>query len=168
MYVNSIFQKRNAIYFEWMKEWEGFRSSRHSWENPKVLIFPQCLSFGLLFLLFGIVWCWRSISCFRLLASLPYMSISGWNIITPLKAFRLQIPVQYPILSQLLSSSDEKFYTNYFIWQVDYGLPAIFDIISFRLIWKIFCCQNVAIFLILYCWFYFDSSLQVFVKVIFS
>ena len=27
------------------------------------------------FLWFGIVWCWRSISCFRLLASLPYMSI---------------------------------------------------------------------------------------------
>ena len=26
------------------------------------------------FLWFGIVWCWRSISCFRLLASLPYMS----------------------------------------------------------------------------------------------
>ena len=24
---------------------------------------------------FGIVWCWRSTSCFRLLASLPYMSI---------------------------------------------------------------------------------------------
>ena len=38
-------------------------------------IFPQCLSFGLCFLWFGIVWCWRSISCFRLLASLPYMSI---------------------------------------------------------------------------------------------
>ena len=33
------------------------------------------LSFGLWFLWFGIVWCWRSISCFRLLASLPYMSI---------------------------------------------------------------------------------------------
>lgn len=29
------------------------------------------------------------------------------------------------------SSSDEKFYTDYFIWQVIYGLPAIFDIISF-------------------------------------
>ena len=27
------------------------------------------------FFWFGIVWCWRSISCFRLLASLPYMSI---------------------------------------------------------------------------------------------
>ena len=26
---------------------------------------------------FGIVWCWRSTSCFRLLASLPYMSISA-------------------------------------------------------------------------------------------
>ena len=26
---------------------------------------------------FGIVWCWRSISCFRLLASLPYMSINS-------------------------------------------------------------------------------------------
>ena len=29
------------------------------------------------FLWFGIVWCWRSISCFRLLASLPYMSINA-------------------------------------------------------------------------------------------
>lgn len=28
-----------------------------------------------LILLFGIVWCWRSISYFRFLASLPYMSI---------------------------------------------------------------------------------------------
>ena len=37
--------------------------------------FPQCLSFGLWF---GIVWCWRSISCFRLFASLPYMSIILW------------------------------------------------------------------------------------------
>ena len=41
------------------------------------------------------------------------------------------------------SSSDKKFYTDYFIWQVVYGLPAIFDIISFRLIYKIFCCQKI-------------------------
>ena len=34
--------------------------------------FGDIFSFGLWF---GIVWCWRSISCFRLLASLPYMSI---------------------------------------------------------------------------------------------
>lgn len=28
-----------------------------------------------MFMLHGIVWCWRSNSCFRLSASLPYMSI---------------------------------------------------------------------------------------------
>ena len=33
------------------------------------------MAFGLWFLCFGIVWCWRSISCFRLFASLSYMSI---------------------------------------------------------------------------------------------
>ena len=33
------------------------------------------MAFGLWFLWFGIVWCWRSISCFRLFASLSYMSI---------------------------------------------------------------------------------------------
>ena len=33
------------------------------------------LVFWSLVLLFGIVWCRRSISCFRLLASLPYISI---------------------------------------------------------------------------------------------
>ena len=32
------------------------------------------------FFWFGIVWCWRSISCFRLLASLPYMSISDGDV----------------------------------------------------------------------------------------
>ena len=36
------------------------------------------MSFGLWF---GIVWCWRSISCFRLLASLPYMSIGSRVVI---------------------------------------------------------------------------------------
>lgn len=41
------------------------------------------------------------------------------------------------------SSSDEKFYTDYFIWHVVYGLPAIFNIISFRLICIIFCCQKI-------------------------
>ena len=39
--------------------------------------FPQCLSFGLWLRWFGIEWCWRSISCFRLLVSLPYMSIEA-------------------------------------------------------------------------------------------
>ena len=34
-----------------------------------------------LILLFGIVWCWRSISCFRLLASLPYMSIRAGVVV---------------------------------------------------------------------------------------
>ena len=48
------------------------------WENLNFWIFPQCLSFNLLF---GIVWCWRSISCFRLLASLPYMSIRARVVI---------------------------------------------------------------------------------------
>lgn len=33
---------------------------------------------------------------------------------------------------------EQKFYTGYFIWQVVYGLPAIFGIISFRLICKNF------------------------------
>ena len=33
------------------------------------------LVFWSLIFLFGIVWCWQSISCFQLLASLPYMSI---------------------------------------------------------------------------------------------
>ncbi len=33
------------------------------------------LVFSSLVLWFGIVWCWRSICCFWLLASLPYMSI---------------------------------------------------------------------------------------------
>ena len=41
------------------------------------------------------------------------------------------------------SSSDKKFYTDYFIWQVVYGLPAIFDIISFRLICKIFVARKL-------------------------
>lgn len=41
------------------------------------------------------------------------------------------------------SSSDEKFYTDYFIWQVVYGLPAIFGIISFRLFINLFCCQKI-------------------------
>ncbi len=41
------------------------------------------------------------------------------------------------------SSSDEKFYTDYFIWQAVYELSAIFDIISFRSISKIFCCQKI-------------------------
>ncbi len=36
------------------------------------------------------------------------------------------------------SSSDEKFNTDYFIWQVVYGLLAIFAIFSFRLL-----CVNV-------------------------
>ena len=31
---------------------------------------------------FGIVWCWRSTSCFRLLASLPYMSISAGVVVS--------------------------------------------------------------------------------------
>ena len=31
---------------------------------------------------FGIVWCWRSTSCFRLLASLPYMSIDAAVIVS--------------------------------------------------------------------------------------
>ena len=43
--------------------------------KSKLLDFPTMLVFWSLVLLFGIVWCWRSISCFRLLASLPYMSI---------------------------------------------------------------------------------------------
>lgn len=30
-----------------------------------------------MFMLHGIVWCWRSNSCFRLSASLPYMSINA-------------------------------------------------------------------------------------------
>ena len=30
---------------------------------------------------FGIVWCWRSTSCFRLLASLPYMSIRAGVVV---------------------------------------------------------------------------------------
>ena len=47
----------------------------YPWFHSLLCTFPQCLSFGLCFLWFGIVWCWRSISCFRLLASLPYMSI---------------------------------------------------------------------------------------------
>ena len=47
------------------------------------------------------------------------------------------------ITKNMPSSSDEKFYTDYFIWQVVYGLPAIFDIISFRHICKIFCCQKI-------------------------
>ena len=38
--------------------------------------------FGLWLLWFGIVWCWRSISCFRLLASLPYMSICAVVVVT--------------------------------------------------------------------------------------
>ena len=38
----------------------------------------------------GIVWCWRSIACFRLLASLPYMSICTRYIIL-LKAAALFI-----------------------------------------------------------------------------
>ena len=33
------------------------------------------------FLWFGIMWCWRSISCFRLLASLPYMSIRAGVVV---------------------------------------------------------------------------------------
>ena len=40
------------------------------------------LAFWSLVLLFGIVRCWRSISCFRLLASLPYMSIRAGVIVT--------------------------------------------------------------------------------------
>ena len=40
-------------------------------------------------------------------------------------------------------SSDEKFYTDYFIWQVVYGLPAMFDIISFRRICKIFVARKL-------------------------
>ena len=44
-------------------------------EKSKLLDFSTMLAFWSLVLLFGIVWCWRSISCFRLLASLPYMSI---------------------------------------------------------------------------------------------
>lgn len=47
----------------------GFRSS---WHCGNVY---NRLPFGLCFLWFGIGWCWRSISCFWLLASLPYMSI---------------------------------------------------------------------------------------------
>ena len=39
-------------------------------------------SFDFWFLRFGIVWCWRSISCFRLLTSLPYMSISSGIVIS--------------------------------------------------------------------------------------
>ena len=39
------------------------------------------LVFWSLVLLFGIVWCWRSISCFRLLASLPYMSIGSGVVV---------------------------------------------------------------------------------------
>ena len=39
------------------------------------------LVFWSLVLLFGIVWCWRSISCFRLLASLPYMSIRAGVVV---------------------------------------------------------------------------------------
>ena len=38
----------------------------------------KCLFFGLWF---GIVWCWRSISCFWLFASLPYMSIRAGVVI---------------------------------------------------------------------------------------
>ena len=41
---------------------------------PPPSAFLQCLSFGLWF---GIVWCRRSISCFRFLTSLPYMSIKS-------------------------------------------------------------------------------------------
>lgn len=41
------------------------------------------------------------------------------------------------------SSSDEKFYADYFIWQVVYGLPVIFNIILFRFISKIFYCQKI-------------------------
>ena len=42
------------------------------YNHGQLCTFPHCLSFGLWF---GIVWCWQSISCFQLLASLPYMSI---------------------------------------------------------------------------------------------
>ena len=58
-------------------------------------------------------------------------------ICTKLKQIQLRTTKNTP------SSSDEKFYTDYFIWHVVYGLPAIFDIISFRLICKIFCCQKI-------------------------
>ena len=49
-------------------------------EGDSVVVGTVCnvhnlLSFGLWLLWFGIVWCWQSISCFRLFASLPYMSI---------------------------------------------------------------------------------------------
>lgn len=37
-----------------------------------------------------------------------------------------------------MSSIDKKFYTDYFIWQTVYGLLAIFDIISYAFICKIF------------------------------
>ncbi len=37
----------------------------------------------------------------------------------------------------------KKFYTDYIIWQEVYGLLAIFDIISFRLICNIFCLQKI-------------------------
>ena len=50
-------------------------------EKSKLLDFSTMLVFWSLVLLFGIVWCWRSISCFRLLASLPYMSIRARVII---------------------------------------------------------------------------------------
>ena len=51
-------------------------------EKSKLLDFSTMLAFWSLVLLFGIVWCWRSISCFRLLASLPYMSIRTRIIIS--------------------------------------------------------------------------------------
>ena len=53
------------------------------------------LVFWPLFLWFGIVWCWRSISCFRLLAFLPYMSIDAGCIIRKQLANRQAFPLNW-------------------------------------------------------------------------
>ena len=72
---NPNFFRQESPIIKLFSEKFGFYISLDLWENLNFWIFPRCLSFGLWFLWFGIVWCWRSISCFRLLASLPYMSI---------------------------------------------------------------------------------------------
>ena len=67
--------------------------------HSQLCTFPQCLSFGLWLLWFGIVWCWRPISCFRYLASLPYMSIRA----------RVVIAVTFQQVFVLRVSGDVKF-----------------------------------------------------------
>ena len=73
----NFFQQESPI-IKLFSEKFGFYISLDLWKNQNFWIFPQCLSFGLWF---GIVWCWRSISYFRSLASLPYMSIRAGVVV---------------------------------------------------------------------------------------